>query len=617
MNGRHGRSASTILAAAAATAFTLTGLMAPASAAQAAGSASRLTVSSALQRRLLGLYASYRHVPIPDVARAAARSVQGARTASGTDWALMTLVPAQTASLAIRIGFQDGAGVAVFTRSPGKNWKVAGLGGQPLGCDSAIPAPVRRLWRFGRCPAVSAGNVAPRAAGTQHSAGTPRAAVTPQAAGSAASGTTADIASIAEDEVGVADTPPDNSFSDEDADCDPFTTLENPSAPDAGCGTDPQFDIQDHAEYWCSDFAKWVWSQGGVTSDLGTLTPLSSSFYTWGLQHGESMPVDGTDPQVGDAIVLYPSGTEGTAALEADGNHVGIVTAVNPDGTIDVVNGDFQASNGFIQVVYDQDVTPAAFASGSEGSGEEWLYVSPQLPAGSELASSPVATYGQQLQVWGRAADGSVSSDVYTPGKTWSGWTSIGGDLGDDPTAVEYDTSNYGAQLEVFGENAGTVYSDVYTSGWSGWMSLGGDVAGDPVAIQYGTQMQVWGREADGSVWSDVYTPGKTWSGWTSIRGDLSGDPSPVEYDTSNYGEQLEVFGQDAGVTSGDVWTAGSGWSGWTSLGGNLADNPVAVQYGTQMQVWGRAASGQTYSDVYTPGKTWSGWISIEGDLLP
>jgi hypothetical protein len=607
----------------------------------------------------------------------------------------MTLVPARTASLAIRIGFQDGAGVAVFTRSPRKDWKVTGLGGQPLGCNGAIPAPVRRLWGFGRCPAVSAGNVEPHAAGTPH------------AAGPIASGTTASIASIAEDEVGVADTPPDKSFSDEDADCDPFTTLENPSAPDAGCGTDPQFGIQDHAEYWCSDFAKWVWSQGGVTSDLGTLTPLSSSFYAWGLEHGESMPVDGTDPQVGDAIVLYPSGTEGTAALEADGNHVGIVTAVNPDGTIDVVNGDFQASNGFIQVVYDQDVSPAAFASGSEGSGEEWLYVSPQLPAESELASSPVATYGQQLQVWGRAADGSVSSDAYTPGKTWSGWTSIGGDLGDDPTAVEYDTSNYGAQLEVFGENAGTVYSDVYTSGWSGWMSLGGDIAGDPVAIQYGTQMQVWGREADGSVWSDVYTPGKTWSGWTSIGGDitsnpsvvnygsqlevygraadgsvssdvytpgkgwsswssiggdiagdpvavqygtqmqvwgreadgsvwsdvytpgktwsgwtsiggdLSGDPSAVEYDTSNYGAQLEVFGQDAGVTSGDVWTTGSGWSGWTSLGGNLADNPVAIQYGTQLQAWGRAANGQTYSDVYTPGKTWSGWKSIEGDLVP
>jgi hypothetical protein len=61
----------------------------------------------------------------------------------------------------------------------------------------------------------------------------------------------------------------------------------------------------------------------------------------------------------------------------------------------------------------------------------------------------------------------------------------------------------------------------VYTSGWSGWTSIGGDITGDPVAVQYGTQMQVWGRAANGQTYSDVYTPGKTWSGWKSIEGDL------------------------------------------------------------------------------------------------
>ena len=160
-----------------------------------------------------------------------------------------------------------------------------------------------------------------------------------------------------------------------------------------------------------------------MTSDQSTITPLSSSFYTWGLAHGESMPVDGGTPQAGDAIVLYPSGTSGTTALEDDGDHVGIVTAVHSDGTIDIVNGDFLTSSG-IKVAYYQNQNPATFASSSEGSGEEWLYVSPQLPsgAGSELESSPVNTYTQQLQVFGRDSSGATESDVWTPGKSWSGF---------------------------------------------------------------------------------------------------------------------------------------------------------------------------------------------------
>jgi hypothetical protein len=87
-----------------------------------------------------------------------------------------------------------------------------------------------------------------------------------------------------------------------------------------------------------------------------------------------------------------------------------------------------------------------------------------------------------------------------------------------------YDTSNYGQQMEVFGRAGNRqTYSDVYTPGksWSGWNSIGGNIAGDPVAVQYSTQMQVFGRAANGQTYSDAYTPGKSWSGWNSIEGDL------------------------------------------------------------------------------------------------
>jgi hypothetical protein len=83
--------------------------------------------------------------------------------------------------------------------------------------------------------------------------------------------------------------------------------------------------------------------------------------------------------------------------------------------------------------------------------------------------------------VFGRTSAGAVESDVYTPatGK-WSGWTSVGGNIVSDPIAIEYDTQQYGDQMQVYGRAAGgALWSDVSSPGsgkWSGWTSLGGDL---------------------------------------------------------------------------------------------------------------------------------------------
>ncbi|MGH3408071.1 MAG: CHAP domain-containing protein [Streptosporangiaceae bacterium] len=240
---------------------------------------------------------------------------------------------------------------------------MAGLGRGPLSCDARIPSSVRELWRLGSCPAAASRPSPAR----------------PPAAGPLS--IPADIAAIATSEDGVSDTPASTNFS---FDCNPFTALENPSAPDSGCGTDPKFRIQDHSEEWCSDFAKYVWKEAGVTIDTSTITPLSSTFYTWGLQQGESMPVDGTNPAVGDAMILYPAGeTNTTADLKGDGAHVGIVTAVHSDGTINVVNGDFTSGDNIKVVEYD-NVTPGPWASNVEdASGEQWVYVAPPGSSGA------------------------------------------------------------------------------------------------------------------------------------------------------------------------------------------------------------------------------------------
>jgi len=266
--------------------------------------------------------------------------------------------PSARAGRSAAAGFQDGGGTGVFIRRPGGGWTVAGLGGQPSGCAAGIPGAVRRLWQLPGCRAL-AGQAAP-----------PR--------GTAAGGVTGSVVTVALAQVGVADNPPVTSFNSPD--CNPYTTLVgNPlGASSSHCKTSSNgsyfHNVQDVSEFWCADFTKWVWKQAGVTASLGTLTPAAASFYTWGTQQGEHISFGGT-PQAGDAVILYPPGTKAPNGSYAD--HVGIITAVHSDGTVNIVNGDFLGPAN-IAVRYAANAHLTAWASRVEGSkGEEWALVNP------------------------------------------------------------------------------------------------------------------------------------------------------------------------------------------------------------------------------------------------
>ncbi len=87
-------------------------------------------------------------------------------------------------------------------------------------------------------------------------------------------------------------------------------------------------------EYWCADFALWVWSHAGV-SDVSGLDAAAGSFYVYGQNNGTLS----NTPAVGDAAVFdYQGG--GVA------DHVAIVTQVNSDGTIETVSGDWNGDSG-------------------------------------------------------------------------------------------------------------------------------------------------------------------------------------------------------------------------------------------------------------------------------
>jgi ricin-type beta-trefoil lectin protein/CHAP domain-containing protein len=386
-----------VTAGMAASALAASPVAGSASTAAASGGASAkpLQLSAALRTQLLSQYATFRHLPVTDISAVAPGMAHGAVVSpGGQEWAVITFSPAVSAPQSVDVTFQDGASSGVFTRPAGGAWTVAGLGGEPVGCGTRLPAEVRALWQLSPCTTPASAPAAAPAVPAGLSAGAKNALTL--------------TADIARSQVGVSDNPRVTSFSG--LDCDPYTAIEAPWVSTSGCGKDGTFGIRDATEFWCADFAKWVWRQAGVTSDLNVLTPAAASFYTWGKKHNESMPRDPANPRVGDAVVFYPN-------TKPNGNyadHVGIVTAVNSNGTVNLANGDFLGSSN-ISVQANNNVRLKPWAASIWGSGEDWTFVSPKL---STVAHSGAELIGAQSKKCADTQDAKFASG--TKEEIWS-----------------------------------------------------------------------------------------------------------------------------------------------------------------------------------------------------
>lgn len=591
------------------------------------------------QQQLLRLYAAYRHIPVTDVARVVPGSVHVATVSrTGAEWALASFLPSAHVSLGALTGFQDGGRYGIFTRTAGGSWKIVGLGGEPLGCGTAIPAPVRRLWHLATCPPASS-------ARPMFSTGTMGA-----------------LASIALAQVGVGDNPVSQSFG---LDCDPYTTLVgNTSVSDSQCSStsnQPYFgSTQDRNEEWCADFNKWVWEEASVTSNRSTLTASAASFYTWGKDHNESMPTDPKNPQMGDAVVFYPAGPAPNGSYA---DHVGIITAVNQDGTVDLVNGDF-AGGTDISVKYNTEVHLGSWSAGVWNSGEQWIFVSPGLPvSGSVGVSAVLDKVDGNLEVYRPTpAGGDLDEDYWKSGKGWSGWASPGGSAitgtpdgvynpasgnlevyatGTDGTLEEYywnaakgwSHQSLGGSitgspsavynpvsenLEVYATGTGKNLQENYWhsgSGWSGWKSLGGDITGSPSAVYdpLNTDLEVYAHSAAGTLWEAWWGTG---SGWNTqdLGGSIAGSPDAV-YDQA--GGNLEVYAaKSGGALEEYYWNSTAGWRS-QSLGGSITGTPSAVYdtFSDNLDVYAQDTSGSLDEIYFKSGTGWSGWQSLGGSL--
>ena len=521
-------------------------LMTPPASAAARGT----TVPAADRARLTAAYAAFRHIPVSDVAGIQTGSIHAA-TVSGREWATASFLPSRKASLKVQVGFQDGGSIGVFTRRGHAAWTMRSVGGEPFPCGQAVPAKVQAAWGL-KTPAACA----------------PAARRAPRMTPHAETGTTASVATVALAQVGRGDTPASVDWS---RDCDPYSSLVGAGASTAGCGTDPNFNVLDENELWCADFAKWVWEQAGVTTDLSTLNAGATSFATWAQDQGESTAFDSGTPAVGDAIVFYQPGV--SAAVGSTADHVGLIVGVDSsNGTVDIVNGDFMGSSnitvqdsGYISLQSWADSIWLTSTQRANNEHEQWVLVSPKLAAGStspvsiDAAGNDVAfvnASGQMVHDWGTSAG-------------WKGPAPLGGTARADSPVVE----NSAGTLVAFINASGQVMNDWATStGWKGPEPLGGtaragsslamDAAGDDVSFvnASGQVVHDWGTSSG-------------WNGPGPLGGTARSD-SPLAEDSAG---TLVAFINASGQVMND-WATSTGWKGPEPLGGTAASgSPLAI----------------------------------------
>jgi uncharacterized Zn-binding protein involved in type VI secretion len=206
--------------------------------------------------------------------------------------------------------------------------------------------------------------------------------------------------------------------------------------------------LPDWQEAWCSDFATMIWDQAGAATD-GLNSGACSFVSGYGNDHPETVHDQAHDPnytpQVGDAVVFdYNDDPKHPYA-----NHVALVTAVNADGTMDIISGN-GGPNG---------VTPQHMHSayGSKfGSESITDFVSPIAKGGTPLVqtdNSNVAI-GPNQQLVATASPATLDATGQSP-VTGSDSVFVGGDQA--PIARHGDrTSNGGTIVDQSDEG---VYS--------------------------------------------------------------------------------------------------------------------------------------------------------------
>jgi len=217
------------------------------------------------------------------------------------------------------------------------------------------------------------------------------------------------------------------------------------------------------------------------------------------------------------------------------------------------------------------------------------------------LARPAAANFNGALNVFTRGGDGRIYTQ-YWNGTSWTGFSSIGGNMVSDPVAIVN-----GSALNVFALNQdGQIYTKYNNgSGWTGWASMGSQtMKGNPRVVQYGTELDVFALGTDGHPYKNTWQPTSGWGGWSSLGNYMDSSPAPIAYN----GELEVIMRGTDNVIYKDTWN-GTSWGGFGAIGSCcLAGNPDAIQYGSQLDVWSNAPAPS--NGMWK--NTWSGWASTD-----
>lgn len=497
-----------------------------------------------------------RHVPGSAVAGIRPGSLH-VGTASGTRWAMATFEPSRSAAQRMTASFQDGAATGVFAVRNG-TWQLVRTG--LYGCGAGLPASLRQAWNLARPASCTASPGPQRTAAAHALAGMSRARQASTAAGDSAASLGQTVASLALQQVGHAVTPTVTSF--DGVDCDPYSSLvAGFSANSNGCGTDQGFSVRNENEAWCADFAKYIFEQAGITADMNTLNAGSVSFYDWGLEQGTTTPIDGGTPTVGDAIVFFGPGPITPTRFS---DHVGLVTAVHPDGTIDMANGDFLGSST-VSVQYNTDLDLKTWPNEVFGQGEQWIVV--HLPADATQQPAPaVSMSGPHTAVTG--ATGTFHASASVPGGTITEYYWTFGDgrstntLGPDVTHVFSEDGRYTVSVSVT-TSFGTLTTHTMNVNVLGASSTVAAAPSDAVWFaSTPVNEYMFQRSADGLA-------AETWDGGGWLRVAIPGQPSaggtlaPLSYpdQAEDFATTPHVYFRSADGSLAQTFLTPTGWA--------------------------------------------------------
>lgn len=246
-----------------------------------------------------------------------------------------------------------------------------------------------------------------------------------------------------------------------------------------------------------------------------------------------------------------------------------------------------------------------------------------QLPSLPNSELTTVAFRDGWIGFFVGLADGTVTYK-YWDGSRWSGWNSLGGDVGNPVVAVDGDT------IYVFarGKNRELMYANGRgTPGtWSSWMSLGGKLQdwGSRIAAASSKpgRMDVVALWEDKSAYHKATTPITSggnlqlgdrslgpmgWTSWQPLGGKL------YTLTMTSWGpNRLDVFGWGEDHAVHHKYLNGGSWSsGWANLGGDVVTRPIAVALEPNvLELFVQGTDYGLYQKEWN-GSSWNEWAKI------